>query len=327
MSLRGFDVSGWQGTINWAALASACDFVIMKATEGTSFIDPDLHRNVAGARQYKVPHAFYHYIDVQDPVKEADHFLATCKRVNGEGQSLDFEGNILNYRDPVGWAKTWLDHVHAKSDNRPIPYMSGSVVSRFNWGPVVAENYALWDASWGSAAPKPGQWPFWAFWQTSDDGHVAGIGGNVDTDIFNGNLAQLAAYFDNDKGAPPVIATPKPAPKPAPTPAPVAGYYTVRSGDTLSGIAARYGTSVAAIMALNKGLISNANVIHIGWKIRVAGAAVVKPAPAAKVYTVRSGDTLGKIAAANHESLAQLLAKNRTIKNANLIFPGEHITL
>ena len=44
-------------------------------------------------------------------------------------------------------------------------------------------------------------------------------------------------------------------------------YYTIKSGDTLSGIAKRFGTSVQALQQLN-GII-NANVIYAGQKIRV----------------------------------------------------------
>lgn len=48
-----------------------------------------------------------------------------------------------------------------------------------------------------------------------------------------------------------------------------ATYYTVKNGDCLSNIAKRYSTTVTKIMNLNKGLIKNANVIRVGWKIRV----------------------------------------------------------
>jgi cell wall-associated NlpC family hydrolase len=48
----------------------------------------------------------------------------------------------------------------------------------------------------------------------------------------------------------------------------------------------------------------------------------------AATYTVHAGDTLHGIAAAHHESTANLLAANRkTIGNPNLIQPGEHLTL
>lgn len=46
-------------------------------------------------------------------------------------------------------------------------------------------------------------------------------------------------------------------------------FYTVKSGDTLSSIARKYGTSVSAIQNLNPTLIKNVNLILTGWKIRV----------------------------------------------------------
>ncbi|MBQ2162340.1 MAG: LysM peptidoglycan-binding domain-containing protein, partial [Bacteroidales bacterium] len=45
-------------------------------------------------------------------------------------------------------------------------------------------------------------------------------------------------------------------------------YHTIRSGDTLSGIAAKYGTSVSKICSLNSGL-KPTTTLSIGRKIRV----------------------------------------------------------
>ena len=45
--------------------------------------------------------------------------------------------------------------------------------------------------------------------------------------------------------------------------------YEVVSGDSLSDIAMRFGTTVATLMALNKDLITNPDVIKVGWKLRV----------------------------------------------------------
>ena len=49
--------------------------------------------------------------------------------------------------------------------------------------------------------------------------------------------------------------------------APKAVYYTVKRGDTLSGIAKRYGTTYQAIAKLNG--IANPNLIHVGQKLRI----------------------------------------------------------
>ena len=69
--------------------------------------------------------------------------------------------------------------------------------------------------------------------------------------------------------------------------------YTVKAGDTLGGIAVKYGTTYQAIAAYNG--IKNPNLIHVGQKIKIQTTG----APAApKTYTVKKGDSLWKIASA-----------------------------
>jgi LysM repeat protein len=46
--------------------------------------------------------------------------------------------------------------------------------------------------------------------------------------------------------------------------------YTVKSGDTLAGIAAKYKTTVAKLMAAN--VIKNANSIQVGQKLTIPSA-------------------------------------------------------
>ena len=48
--------------------------------------------------------------------------------------------------------------------------------------------------------------------------------------------------------------------------------YTVKNGDTLSGIAKKYSTTVSALLKLNPN-ISNANLIYVGQVITVSGCA------------------------------------------------------
>ena len=70
--------------------------------------------------------------------------------------------------------------------------------------------------------------------------------------------------------------------------------YTVKAGDTLSGIAAKYGTTYQAIAAYNG--IKNPNLIFVGQKIKIpSGNASAQKAP--KIYTVKKGDSLWAIAA------------------------------
>ncbi len=70
--------------------------------------------------------------------------------------------------------------------------------------------------------------------------------------------------------------------------------YTVKNGDTLSGIAARHGISVAKLKELNN---LKSNNIKVGQKLKLKGTAT--PAPSGGdyiMYTVKSGDTFYSIA-------------------------------
>jgi LysM repeat protein len=103
---------------------------------------------------------------------------------------------------------------------------------------------------------------------------------------------------------------------------------TVQWGDTLSGIAAYCGTTVAAIRAANPGL---GWWLYAGQKLYIPtgyNAPYYPPVSStAGTYTVRWGDTLGIIAVSRGVSLSVLLAVNPQIWNASLIYPGQVINL
>ena len=121
---------------------------------------------------------------------------------------------------------------------------------------------------------------------------------------------------------------PAPAPSPAPAPAPApSGYqtYTVVKGDTLSGIAAKYGTTYQKIAADNG--IANPNLIFPGQVLKIYGAGGGGGSSSgAKTYTVKKGDTLSGIAAMFGTTYQKIAADNG-IANPNLIFPGQVLTI
>ncbi len=91
--------------------------------------------------------------------------------------------------------------------------------------------------------------------------------------------------------------------------------YTVRGGDTLSGIAGRHGVSVAQLRDWNR--INRRGVIHPGQVLAVHGA---------KAYSVRSGDTLSAIARRFDTSVTQLRKWN-DLSRKGLIHPGDRLTI
>lgn len=104
--------------------------------------------------------------------------------------------------------------------------------------------------------------------------------------------------------------------------------YRVRPGDTLDGIAARYRTTVGALVAHNH--LRNPSIIRPGDRIAVPRTAPkAKPAAnraASTTHVVRSGDTLSHIAARYGVSVSSLLKANGLRANS-LIHPGDRITV
>ncbi len=99
------------------------------------------------------------------------------------------------------------------------------------------------------------------------------------------------------------------------------GVHIVKAGETLSGIAAHFHTTVAALAALNH--IANPNVILIGQllKIPAAGAGHVKAKPP-KTHVVKSGDTLSKLALDFHTTVQRLVSLNH-LSDPDKIFVGQ----
>jgi len=163
-------------------------------------------------------------------------------------------------------------------------------------------------------------------WQT-----YAWSGGNVLDGIhlyqyhngqdINGSVDFNKAYTDNFGQASKAGGT-APVTSPSNTATQAAtGSYTVVSGDTLSGIAARFGTTVDALVALNN--IANKNLIRVGQVLRLSGTVSQAQAPASNgTYTVVSGDTLSGIAQ-RYGTSWQTLAAINGLANPDLIHAGD----
>ena len=114
------------------------------------------------------------------------------------------------------------------------------------------------------------------------------------------------------------------------------GTHVVRRGDTLSRIANRYGTSIAALTAANN--ISRRSLIHPGQvltvpvppgsggpRIRSVQRREVIAENGQDVYVVQRGDTLGDISMSFRMSLSELRALNGMAPRATRIYPGQKL--
>lgn len=98
-----------------------------------------------------------------------------------------------------------------------------------------------------------------------------------------------------------------------------AATHVVRRGETLSGIAAQYGVSQAALARLNS--LDDPDLIVIGQRLRVP-----TDGPAVRVHVVRTGETLSDIAARYGVAVGGLARANR-LGDPNLIVTGQRLKI
>lgn len=172
--------------------------------------DHEASRNYANAiRTGKVP-ILYHYAGNNDPVQEAELFLAAVAPLAG-GDIYDLDAELGQSRE---WKQAFIDHVRSKTDGTsPWDYMNQSTTKALG-GPI--DGCALWLAApdWGFSEDVPGVGVYMAQQGPIVNGH--------DTNAFFGTLEQLKAYGYHAQQASitPDVPAP-PAPDPAPQPEPV----------------------------------------------------------------------------------------------------------
>ena len=193
--IAGIDVSMWQGPIDWEAVkGSGIEFVIIKATEGITYVDPTFIANWGGAKEAGLLVSAYHMLWPQlSASRQAEHFLNTLgERKADFPLALDVElkgtgGNIGAVVEEV------LLALEAKDGRKPIIYTARSFWGTYvGWAPGW-DAYVLWVADYNASSPAmPAGWETYSFWQHSSQGSVPGISGNVDLNIFAGGLQDLS---------------------------------------------------------------------------------------------------------------------------------------
>lgn len=262
VTMNGIDVSQWQGYIDFEAVRGAgIELVYIKASEGTDFVDPFFYRNYANAKNAGLPVGFYHYLtagDASQARQEAYHFVSVVEGLVNEGKLvMDIEDIGGMDREEVNEiAQAFLQGVEEFSNKIPAIY-ADDVTAAELLAPELTR-YPLWIAQYDVEEPdqdKPGE--SWAGWQYTDMGRVAGVQGNVDRDIFTEEILEPETGRVEKSGEPIREQEREQAFR----------IYRIQNGDTLSGIARRYGTTVEALAEING--IKMPNLIYEGQLLKI----------------------------------------------------------
>jgi GH25 family lysozyme M1 (1,4-beta-N-acetylmuramidase) len=204
-TLEGVDVSHHEGQLGWQqAKAAGISFAMIKATQGTTFVDPRAAANLAGCRAAGIVPGMYHfYRHDADPAAQAAFFLQHIGSVQPGDlpPAVDVEepsdgAGPVNYSqaEVVQRLRVFANAVRAVTGRAPMIYTYPDAWRTLTGNSTAfASTSPLWIASYGGATPVlPGGWQDYLLWQYTDRGTVNGIG-TVDCDRFNGAVMDLTA--------------------------------------------------------------------------------------------------------------------------------------
>lgn len=204
LGAKGVDVSRHQNEaqpnqhMDWQALlAAGKKFVFIRATLGTTGIDPYFVLNWRAARAAGILTGAYHYlIHNLDGRKQADNFLKVLGGDMGElPPVLDLEPRaadkgLINPSVCLLNAMAWLERVEAVSGKRPLVYTNSAALSQMVTNRKPLAEYPLWMAAYtaytqaGILPPATPPWSGYVCWQYSGDGRVPGVAGAIDLNLW-----------------------------------------------------------------------------------------------------------------------------------------------
>ncbi|WP_314905751.1 GH25 family lysozyme [Propionibacterium acidifaciens] len=202
--MQGIDISSYQAGIDLAAVPGG--FVIVKATQGTGYVNPDCGRAVEQALAAGKLVGVYHYIDGSEAQGEADFFANQISGWVGRVLiCLDWEaGSNVRWGD-LGYLGAVIDRVRERTGRPPVVYASSAA---FPWDVCASRDCGAWVAQYADMTQTGYQdhpWNEGAYdcliRQYSTTGRLPGWAGDLDLDIFYGNRTLWDAYVTGAGGA------------------------------------------------------------------------------------------------------------------------------
>lgn len=183
--MQGIDISSWQRGIDLSRVP--CDFVIVKSTEGTTYVDPCCDGFVQQAISLGKLWGFYHYVTGGYPENEADFWVSQTSDYFRAGiPCVDWESGGNHAWGDTDYLRRFVQRVIDKTGVKPLVYASAAA---FPWGVCKELGCGAWVAQYASnnaTGYQDSPWNEGAYGcvirQYSSAGRLAGYNGNLDLD-------------------------------------------------------------------------------------------------------------------------------------------------
>ena len=203
----GIDLSHYQGNEIDSIIKSkdSLDFIICKATEGVTYIDPKFFKNWETIKEHEFLRGAYHFYRSEDnPLTQATFFLETISDIEKTDipPVIDFEEGGIDKSQSVDKIQSefrlFLNEIKKQSKRTPIIYTDINIGNKYLNNSDFFD-YPLWIANYnGKKHPDlPRTWKRkgWLIWQKSNTYKLNGL--SNDFDVFNGNLLEFKEFIKN----------------------------------------------------------------------------------------------------------------------------------
>jgi lysozyme len=192
------DISHWQPDFDMEKFAEAGGkAVILKATEGTTYVDDTYEDQRENAERAGLAVSTYHFLRPGNMRDQAFHYISTVSPNDGERMVADHEDAGVSLNDLV----EFLREIKILNPSLQLTVYSGHLLKEQlgnSYNEFLALNTSLWVAQYTTASAP--SWPketyvIWSLWQYTQGGTVEGFNGPVDCNRFNGSEEQMLKWF------------------------------------------------------------------------------------------------------------------------------------
>ena len=199
MTLDGIDISNWQSGIDIKSVPA--DFVIVKATQGTSYVSPAFAAQASATVGAGKMLGLYHYVAGGDAAAEAANFAKAAGPYVGRALlALDWESAQNKAWGDAAYLDAVVAQVVAKTGVTPLVYVSRAYLPQVQ-DVASVRGCGLWVAQYADNNPTGYQDKPWnegafacAIRQYSSSGRLNGYSGNLDLDKFYGDATAWSRY-------------------------------------------------------------------------------------------------------------------------------------